>query len=87
MAQSRAAETRKIAVTTTNKEENFVTGCNGIVVVADADCVIDFDQPCDPGSLLIKANQAPAYFPVQFTRLNAMTLSSTANLYIVGLRD
>ncbi len=86
MASDKAAETRKIAVTQTNKEENFVTKCEGIVVVADADCVIDFDQPCDAGSLLIKANQAPAYFPVEFTRLNAMTLSSTSNLYVLALR-
>jgi hypothetical protein len=86
MASDKAAETRKIACTTTNKQEDFQTGCKGIVVVSDADCVIDFDQPCDAGSLLIKANQAPAYFPVQFTRLHAMTLSSTANLYVVALR-
>lgn len=86
MASDKAAETRKMALTTAGQVEDFVTGCIGIVVVADADCVIDFDKPADAGSLLIKANQAPAYFPVQFTRLYAKTLSSTANLYVVALR-
>lgn len=85
MASDVAAETRKMALTTTNKEENFVTGCKGLCVTADGDCVIDFDRPCDSGSFLIKAN-TPICIPAPFTRLNAMTLASTANLYIVALR-
>jgi hypothetical protein len=86
MAATDAADTRKIAVTSTSKEENFETLCTGIILVSDADCFVDFDKPADTGSLLVKANQSPTYFPVQFTRLSAITASSTANLYVVGLR-
>lgn len=85
MASDKAVETRKVAATTTNKEENFVTGCKGVCITADGDCVVDFDQPCDAGSFLIKAN-TPVCLPAYFTKFNVMTLTGTANVYIIAFR-
>ena len=80
MASDRASETRKIAATTTNQEENFVTGCKGAIVSADADCFIAFDENADAGSFFIQADTNTGYIPVQFTRFSVVA-TSTANVY------
>lgn len=85
MASFQSSETRKIAATTTNKSENFITGCTGAVVSADGDCFIAFDENADTGSLFIKANTITPFIPVQFTRFNVVA-STTANVYILALR-
>ena len=85
MASDRASETRKIAATTTAKEENFITGCRGAVVSADADCFISFDEVADSGSFFIQADTNTGYIPVQFTRFSVIA-TSTANVYILALR-
>jgi len=85
MSSDRASETRKISVTTTAKEENFVTGCVGAIVSADGDCFIAFDENADNGSLFIKANTNTGFIPVQFTKFSVIA-SSTANVYILAVR-
>ena len=85
MSSDRASETRKIAATTTAKEEDFVTGCKGAIVSADADCFISFDEVADSGSFFIQADTNTGYIPVQFTRFSVVAVS-TANVYILALR-
>ena len=86
MAVTDSADTRKVAATGTNIEENFENLCTGVVLVSDGDLFVDFDKPADTGSLLVKANQAPTYIPIAFTRLNVITSGGSANLYVVGVR-
>lgn len=85
MASDQASETRKIAATTTAKQENFVTGCKGAIVSADGACFIEFDNVADSGSLLVPANTTTCYIPVQFTRFSVVA-TSTANVYIMAFR-
>lgn len=85
MASDRASETRKIAATTTAKEENFVTGCKGAIVSTDAACFIAFDENADTGSLLIPANSNTGFIPVPFTKFSVVA-STTANVYILAVR-
>ena len=85
MAKFQSSETRLIAVTGTDKKEHFGSLCKHVVLVADANCFVAFDENADTGSLLIVANQ-PYDFPVQFTEIHAITSGGTANLYIMALR-
>lgn len=83
-----ASQTATIAVTTTDKKQNFGGLCTGVVLSADADCFVAFDENADTGSLLIKGATAAqaVHFPVKFTEVHAITASGTANLYILALR-
>lgn len=84
--QDLQAETRKIAMTTTPQEENFVRGSRFVYLISDADCYVDFDQTADTGSLLCKANVPTNPLPVTCTKISARTVSSTGNLYILFMR-
>lgn len=85
MASDRSSETRKIEATTTAKEENFVTGCKGAIVSADADCFISFDEVADSGSFFIQADTNTGFIPVTFTKFSVVA-ASTANVYILAVR-
>lgn len=89
IAQFDSTETQKLAVTTTDGEATFAGGIQECYLVADADCFVDFDVPADTGSLLIKANLAPAriaFHGGNIKKVHAITASGTANLYILGTR-
>lgn len=80
----RSADTRKIAATTTAKEEDFGRLCTGVVISTDGICYVDFDQPADTGSLRLPADEV-IHFPVNFTKISVLA-ATTANVYVVGLR-
>lgn len=90
MAQYDSLETQTISVTTTSKAATFDGGINECYLVTDADCFVDFDIPSIANSsLLIKANLAPArivFSNGSVKKITAITASSTANLYILGVR-
>lgn len=86
MASDRATETRSFAVGTTDTVENFVTGCKGCHLVADADCYVAFDENADSGSFLIKANIHYDLDNVPFTQIHAIRTGGAATLYILAIR-
>lgn len=81
----KAVDTRKIAATTTAKEENFGSLFTGAIVASDGNCFIDFDEVADSGSLFVPANTNTSYIPVQFTKFSVVA-ATTANVYIMALR-
>lgn len=91
MASYKAAETAKIAVTVNDKFATFDGGAQEFYLVSDADCFVDFDEVAQANSsLLIKANLAPARIVIKngnTTTVHAITASSTANLYILAVRN
>lgn len=92
MARGDTVETAQIAATTTAKAATFDGGCNKFLIRADADCYIDFDEVAVTSrSMLIKA---AIDHPTEFNfgknvvkKVWAITASSTANVYIVGIRE
>ena len=90
MASWEGLETKTISVTTTSQEATFAVGIQGCYLVADANCFVDFDVPAiASSSLLIVANQPPAqilFGGSNVQKVTAITASSTANLYILGVR-
>lgn len=83
-------ETQIIAFNNTNdKEATFEGGCDGFYLSATADVLVDFDQPTDAGSFLIKANIAYPFFEfrgVSVQKVHAMGSSGSGNLHIIGVR-
>jgi len=86
-ASDKKIETRKLAVTTTNQIVDW--GNPPIItlhLIADAATVrVDFDQPTDDGSYLLP-NGEEVIIEAPINRLHVSTSSSTANLYMIGIR-
>lgn len=90
MALYQTAETQKLAMTTDTAAATFEGGVQQVYLSADADCYVDFDQPSDTGSLLIKANLAPVRIDFRggsITKIHAQAATGTGNLYILGVRN
>jgi hypothetical protein len=89
MARSQTVETQKVAMTSTTQAATFEGGVQGVYLSSDADCFVDFDQPSDTGSYLIKANVAYPFFDFRsgsVSKVYAQT-ATTGNLYILGVRN
>jgi uncharacterized protein (DUF488 family) len=88
MANYDSKETRVLAFTNTaNVEENFGPMCTGVYLYASANVYVDFDQPCDAGSLYIAAGSSTGYIPIYFNKLHAKGVSGSGSLYILALRQ
>ena len=91
MAAFDGQETQTIAfVSTADKEAAFAGGCQGFYFSATADVLVDFDQPTDSGSFLIKANIAYPKFDFRKSnvlKVHAMGSSGSGTLYIIGVRN
>ena len=86
-ASDKAVETRLLAATTTNQIVDWGNPpLKKLYVYADAANVrIDFDQPTDAGSFPLPATTLfELCLPVN--KLHVSTSSSTANLYMIGVR-
>lgn len=90
MAADQKAETQIIAFTnTSDTAATFESGCSRFYFSSTADVFVDFDQPTDAGSFLIKANIA--YPGVDFLggsvkKIHAKGTSGSGNLHILGVR-
>ena len=90
MSASQGVETQTIATTTSDKEATFEGGCQGFYISSDADSYVDFDQPTDTGSFLIKANIAYPKFDFRganVKKVHARAVTGTGNIYLIGVRN
>ena len=86
-ASDKAVETRVLAATVTNQIVDWGNPpLKRLYVYADAANVrIDFDQPTDAGSFILPS--ATLFeLNLEVNVLHASTSSSTANLYMIGIR-
>ena len=90
ISASQGVETQLIAfVSTADTEATFAGGCKGFFLSATADVLVDFDQPTDTGSFLVKANIAYPFFDFSNTnvqKVHAKGSSGSGNLHIIGVR-
>lgn len=89
MARADGVETQMVAFTAADQHATFEGGIKACYLVATADCYVDFDQPTDTGSLLIKANLAPVLLEFKgstISKIHVRRVSGDGNLHILGLR-
>lgn len=88
MAVAKDAETRLLAVTTTDQQIDFGSPkLDKVIVISDQATVrLDFDQPTDDGSFPLLTADVSFEFDVRVNKVHASTSSGTANLYIIGIR-
>jgi hypothetical protein len=88
MASDLKADTQKIAVTTTPKYADFGSPpLSEVYLLADGDNVqVDFDQSPDVSTSLPIPKNVVTRIRVNCNKVFALTSSSTANLYILGVR-
>lgn len=90
MAADQKAETQIISFTNTaDNEATFAGGCSRFYFSTSADVFVDFDQPCDTGSFLVKANIAYPAFDFMggsVNKIHAKGSAGSGSLYILGVR-
>ena len=88
MASDKAVETRKLTVTTADQIVDWGSPpLTEIHLTADAATVrVDFDQPTDDSSFPLLSKDTQYTFTLPVNKLHVSTSSSTANLYMIGVR-
>lgn len=90
MAADRLVEIQKIAATTADKYATFDGGIQSLVVTADADIYIQFDEPAAATTgFLVKGGVTnnPWEFPGGNVKQVHVVAVSTANVYLMGIRN
>jgi len=82
----KAVEMEQISTSTTiAKEADFENKCKGAILHCTEDAYIAFDRGAQAGDFLLKADTM-FDFPVEFTRISALAVSSGGTLYICARR-
>ena len=92
MAQDQGVETQVLTVDSSGTSvATFEGGIQGVVFSCITnDVYVDFDQPADAGSFLINKNVTQNQIDFRganVQKIYAKTASSTATLYILGIRN
>lgn len=81
-----AVEQESIATSTTiAKEADFESLCNGCILHCTEDAYIAFDRGAQTGDFFLIADTM-FWFPVQFTSISALAVSTGGTLYILAYR-
>lgn len=88
MAANRLSETARIVVSGAAAFATF-QGAQGIYLVSDTDCFVDFDQPAvTTRSMLLKANLQPVYIDFHggsVMKVYGITTGAGGNLYVLAV--
>lgn len=92
MARDAGIEIQKLATVTSSTQQvaTFEGGIQTLVLTTDQDVYMNFgDQPADSSSFLVKGGVT--HNPWEFkgsnpTKINVKAVSSSANVYLMGLR-
>jgi len=83
-----AVFTRKVSCTTANQKLNMLTSRNEVLVVADADCFINFDSEVTATErLLLKANVPYKFGDIMVTNLHYLGVSGGENIYVMAWKS
>ena len=80
-----SAEMEQITFTTSGLTADFESKCKGCILHATEDVYISFDRPVQTGDFFLKGDTM-FYFPIEFTQISALQVSSSGTLYIIGIR-
>lgn len=86
MVVDKAVEHETISTSTTvAKEADFEAKCKGCILHCTEDVYIAFDRAVQTGDFFLKADTM-FNFPVEFTRISALAVTTGGTLYILVYR-
>lgn len=90
MASYEPIETQALSVSSTMSVATFEGGIQSVKFSTTTDVLVDFDQPSDAGSFLVKANvndNQIDFHGANVKKIYAQTTGGTGTLYILGIRN